>query len=254
MAAAIAATTAMFGCTSAQPAATGQAASEARYGLTQAPVCSACGHADFIRTLQLSPQQGHALRAAMKDTIRATNPMMALLRDLTLPHPVAPMALSQGLDSLLQLDAIQDARTLEQIRAVLTPPQRAQLAEAMREFPSTHAGILGTMGEHATAMATQRLKLSPTQQALFTAVARDYERFWQVHKEAYMEAIARHLVAGGEAELRASLAALASKLSMDSTAAFLGSLSPDQQRQLITSLQRARHHMVSKITRLTIPR
>ncbi|MEB3328407.1 MAG: hypothetical protein VKQ33_04170 [Candidatus Sericytochromatia bacterium] len=254
MATAIAATAALFGCAGAPPAATQQATVSTRYGLAQAqPACEAC-HAEFIRALHLSPEQGHALRAAMKDTIRATNPMMALLRDLTLPRPMAPMALSQGLDVLLQLDATQDARTLERIRAVLMPSQRAQLAEAMREFPTTHAGILGTMADRATAMATQRLKFTPIQQALFAAVAQDYERFWQAHKDAYMEAIARHLVAGGEAELRASLAALASELSTDSTVAFLGSLSPHQQRQLITSLQRFHQQMVNKVTRMTVAR
>ncbi|MEB3222590.1 MAG: Spy/CpxP family protein refolding chaperone [Candidatus Sericytochromatia bacterium] len=253
IATAVAAAVAALGCANALPAAgPAPTAISSTYSLAQAGACGPCSHADFFRSLRLTAAQGHALRAAMKDTIRATNPMMALLRELTTHQAAAPAALSMGLDTLLQLDAAQDAHTLEQIRAVLTPPQRAQLAEAMRQFPTTHAAVLGTLAERATAEATRRLHLTPTQQALFAACARDYERFWQVHHEAYMATMARHLTAGGEAELRASLAGLADKLSMDSTAAFLASLSPAQGRDLVTCLDRFRHRLSRVVTRWTV--
>lgn len=207
-------------------------------------------HSALIRELGLTASQVQALRRVTHGTLSLTAPMMSLAHALLRGPEAGPTAFGHGVKDLFRLDAAQDAQTLTQLRAVLTPAQRLQLADAIKRFPALHEQVIARLLSQLTVRGERELGLSIEQQGKLAACLADLERFWQAKQEAYVSAMAQHMIDGDRPRLQATFENLADGFDPGSTASFLASLDAHQRRLLSIRLDRVRLQLVHGLGRL----
>ena len=186
----------------------------------------------LIERLDLSDAQQKEVKGVIEQAFESARPMLSLLKALVADPAAEQETLAAGLKAVMQLDAVQDAQTLEALRGVLTVEQRQEMAEAFPELLASQDGELTELIQELTAGLAEKLELNASQREKLARAMADFQSFWQKHEEAYVSAMAEHMTQGGQLELQQTFEALSRTYDPDSMAAFLASLDRSQRQTL----------------------
>jgi hypothetical protein len=235
-------------CSNAPPVATPPAAQAPPYGLQNLAELND-PHAVLVEQMQLTRSQLRAIKNALVNAVHISQPMLEMLRPWLTAAEVNEVALNSVLGTLMELDAAQDTQFMVELRDILTPTQRALLADALLQFPETHQSIMESLTEELNLATASHLELTPEQAEQFNQFAGDFLSFWEAYQGAYLQAMADHLRNGDRSQLQATMDSLNRLYDTTPAATFLAGLEQVQRQKALTGIDRLRTQMVACFTR-----
>jgi Spy/CpxP family protein refolding chaperone len=204
---------------------------------------------EFLAQLALTDAQKTELKGVFKNALERAKPMHEALKPLVTGESVDTTTLQAAMATALKEDAANDAKTMEELRQVLTPEQRTLIANKLMEMSQQsvdddpHSKLFTKLMDKASSQLT----MSETQKAAFNQMKSDLLAFWAANRAAYYTAMAKHMQDGKEHDLHHEFERLIAGWNTNSAVSFIASLDQSQRQAMVAWKEGLMEKIASKL-------